>query len=241
MDEMKMIWRIFLVMLVAFDVGVAQKEVTPDVTWDQMNELILGADVETFDMRPRAVIFRVYYDEIWRDGQFIVDGAPSKHTCPIKYDILNQEVNFLVGSVPYVMPAARIDGFILTEMKSGEEMNHEFVVVPHPRKEDKHDIYEVAVKGDVEFLVEHDADKSAPDYIPSLDLGSVDENITIKRRFFIRDTTGEIQKVPRGKRAGTKFFKDYPGASEYLEQNEVSFKERADIEALVRHINRTDS
>lgn len=212
-------------------------ETSPDVTWDQMNDLAAGSDVETFDLRKRDKIFRVFLDVNWLDGWFIShDLTETTRTTPIKYDILNQEINFLIGDQAYVMPTESIKGFVLNSVAGGNFRQIEFTVLPDYKRKNQLQIYEVAVKGDYSLLVEHDAEKNAADYIPSLDLGSVSEGIDFKTRFFVQDPSGEIHKVKGRKRPGRKLFESFENGKN-LNFTNVDFKEREDLESLVKELN----
>jgi hypothetical protein len=212
-------------------------ENSPDITWDQMQDLQAGTDVETFDLRKRDVIFRVFFDEQWLDGWFIShDLAETTRSTPIKYDILNQEINFLIGDQAYVMPKENVKGFVLNSVAGGNFKQYEFVVLPAYRKKNKLQIYEMAVKGEYSLLVEHDAEKNAADYIPSLDIGSVSEDVNFKTRYYVQDTDGELHKVKGGHRAGRKLFSGFE-RGEGLVYDDVDFKNREDLINLVTQLN----
>lgn len=189
--------------------------------------------ITTYDLRKRTKIERVFFNDDWSEGKFIFsDNHDSQRTFPLKYDILNQELNVdLAGSI-YVVPLDSIRGFLIENSLSLND--YKFII----RKTGKGaEIFETIVKGENQLLVKHTAEKLKADYQPALDTGSRDEKVIKKQQFYFLDKDGHLLEIPKQKKAAKVLFSGYSSAKKYLAKNKVNFKDKDSLRELVLFMN----
>ncbi|MCR9289884.1 MAG: hypothetical protein NXI23_21120 [Bacteroidetes bacterium] len=200
-----------------------------------MADLYPTEAVETYDLRTRTEIKRVFFNQEWLEGHLLfIDGKTSNENFPIKYDILNQELNVSVGNAIYAVPlSAKTHGFILKKVIGPE---YEFRI-RKIGKEVNPTIFEVAVKGKYQLFVKHYAEKIKPNYVAALDAGTRDEKAVVKELFYLLDNRGRLIEIPKKQKAAREVLGEYTSARRYLAKNKVNFKDRESLRELVLFMN----
>lgn len=198
-------------------------------------KMLPGEAIETFDLIERKEIKRVFFVDDWSEGQFFFSvDQNAQRTFPLKYDILNQELNVDVAGSIYLVPLDSIYGFSLQNISGLSD--HEFII-RKSAKEKKTEIFEVVVRGKHQLLVKHIAEKLKADYQPALDSGSRDERIVKKEHFYFIDKNGQLVEIPKKKKSAQALFSEYSKAKEYLANHKVNFKNKEDLQRLFLFIN----
>lgn len=197
--------------------------------------LYSGEAIETYDLRKVTKIKRVFFKEEWLDAQIVfIDENKKSKNFPVKYDILNQEINVSVQGSIYVLPTALIDGFILSDVL-GEIA--EFTIFKDENKGPT-GIFEVIESGKFTFLEKHSAKRIKADYQPTLDVGSKDEKAVRKNTFYLMDDRGQFFEIPTKKKLAKELFNRYPSGKKYLAKHKVNFKNSNNLKELVILMNK---
>ena len=201
-----------------------------------MDDLYPAEAVESFDLRTRKKIDQYFLFADWHKGTlFMKDGRASKTQHYLKYDILNNEVNVNIEGSPYVVPSKLLAGF---EIEDANGDVHHFVRAPLPTGRRDRVFFREEVKGDFDFLVYYKTERLPANYVAALDAGSLDQRVTSKEEFFIR-WNEKILEIPTKKKSAIKFFAQFPGAHDYLDDNRVNFKKKEDLESFVKFMNQS--
>lgn len=201
-----------------------------------MDDLYPGEAVQSYDLRTRKKIDQYFLFADWYKGTlFMEDGRVSKNEHYLKYDLLNNEVNVDIEGSPYVIPSKLLAGFAIVD---GDGVEHRFVRAPLPNAKNRPVFFQEEVKGDLDFLVYHKTERLPANYVAALDAGSLDQRVTSKEEFFLR-WDEEILEIPTKKKAATRFFAQFPGAEDYLDENRVNFKKKEDLESFVKFMNQS--
>jgi hypothetical protein len=198
-------------------------------------KLLPGEAIETFNLIERKTIKRVFFIDEWSEGNFLFStNQQTRRTFPLKYDVLNQELNVDMAGSIYLVPLDSIYGFTLENLLSLKD--YEFTV----RKSGKGksaEIFEVLVDGQYQLLVKHVAEKLQADYQPALDTGSRDERIVKKEYRYFIDNEGRLLEIPKKKKSAEELFSNYPSAKQYLAKNKVNFKNKENLKGLILFMN----
>lgn len=200
-----------------------------------MAKLYPSEAVETYDLRSRKKVKRVFYYDDWMEGQFLFfDQSRAGRTFPLKYDILNQELNVDMGGSIYIVPLDSIHGFVFESLIN---KGHEFTIRKTGKGYSQATIFEVVEKGTYKLLTQHYVERLRANYQPALDTGSRDEKIVRKQAFYLIDTHGRLIEIPKKKKAAEQVMSKYKPAQKYLGKNKVNFKNEKDLKKLVLFMN----
>ncbi len=199
-----------------------------------IDDLYPAEAIESFDLRTRKKIDQYFLFADWYKGTlYMKDGRVSKNEHYLKYDLLNNEVNVNIEGSPYVIPGKLLAGFAIVDE---EGVEHRFIRADLPNGNKKGVFFQEEVQGDLDFLVYHKTERLPANYVAALDAGSLDQRITSKEEFFLR-WEEEILEIPTKKKAAAKFFAQFPGAEDYLDENRVNFKKKEDLESFIKFMN----
>lgn len=216
----KMTLKNFLLFFIVFPVTLFAQRNNPHQAVTT-SKLYPAEAIETFDLRKTTKIERVFFNEDWLEGKFIFSADyNARQTFPLKYDILNQELNVDVAGAIYVVPLDSIHGFVLENSLSVN--NYEFTI-RRRAGEKSAEIFEIAINGENQLLIKHQAEKLNANYQPALDTGSRDEKVIKKQRFYLLDQDGHLLEIPKKKKAAESLFSQYPNAKKYLAKKQSQF------------------
>lgn len=189
--------------------------------------------IRTFDLEERIVIHQHFYNTEWKEAKIFKDDASKGFLAMIKYDILNQRINFLFQSVAMLSSSRKISSFTFLQSKQ------KFIGLIPPNWNVGKVFFESILEGKYGLLLYHEGVKQKPDYHPVLNTGSKSEKIIEKQTYYLLENE-KVFKIPSRKKAATKFFKDYLKDVGYLKEHKVNFKKQADLIQLFHFMNEMD-
>ncbi|MFT4760709.1 MAG: hypothetical protein ACI9XO_000566 [Paraglaciecola sp.] len=205
------------------------------------NRLYPAGDVEVYDLRKRTKIKRFFLENNWLECQFLfLDTSKTQRTFPLKLDILNQELVVDLYGSEYIVPMDSIHGFVLEDYYSQVSGNakREFTIRRNNSKSGKRrSVFEIIVKGEYQLLVGYYAEMLKANYNAAIDVGSLDEKIVKKDKFYLIDDDGRLFEIPKKKKAAIAIFNKYPAANKFLAKNKVNFKSKESLNRLVLFMN----
>ena len=84
------------------------------VTADEMTHPVT---IRTFDLEQRTLVNQHFYNSGWLDAKIFKAESSEGYPAMIKYDILNQQVNFLLRNQAMIASSKKIDSFIFSKSK----------------------------------------------------------------------------------------------------------------------------
>ncbi len=221
---MKKYLLIFLV--IGFTLKVSSQSRIPQAT----NELTHPITIRTFDLAQRTLIHQHFYNSAWMDAKIFKETSTKGFPAMIKFDILNQQVNFLFQNRVMVASSQKINSFIFTKSKK------KFIgLVPKNWKRGKV-FFEALLEGKYTLLVFHEGIKQKPDYDPILHAGSKDEKIVEKQTYYLFEN-GKVAKIPSKKKAAIRFFEAYLKTTDYFKTHKINFRKQEDLIKLFHFMN----
>ncbi|MFK7981575.1 MAG: hypothetical protein AB8G86_16450 [Saprospiraceae bacterium] len=194
------------------------------------NEITHPITIRTFDLAESTLIHQHFYNTAWMDAKIFKNELSKGFPAMIKYDILNQQVNFLSHNRAMVASSRKISSFTIPQL------GKKFIGLAPKNWKRGIVFFEALLEGKYTLLLFHEGIKQKPDYDPILNVGSKSEKIIEKQTYcLLKD--GEVFKIPSRKKAGIKFFSTYKKATAYLKEHKVNFKEQADLIGLFRFMN----
>ncbi len=217
---------VLILLLISFNQKVVGQS-RPIVT---ANELTHPVTIKTFDLEERTLIHQHFYNSAWLDAKIFKAESSKGFPAMIKFDILNQQINFLLRNQAMVAASRKINSFIFTKSKK------KFIgLVPKNWKRRKV-FFESIVEGKYTLLLYHEAIKQKAEYHPVLNTGSKSEKIVEKQTYYLLQD-GKVFRVPTKKKAAIKFFGNYINAADYMKTHKVNFKKEEDLIALFDFMN----
>ena len=190
--------------------------------------------VPTFDLRSKKEVKRVFLIEDWSEGKFLFSTEyQTQQTFPLKYDILNQELNVNISNSIVVAPLSLIKGF-----KVFDGLKPATFLVLKPKGWNKSpSFFELLVDGEYKLLVHHYTKILPPNYNPALNSGSKNSEVKRKKDLYLLHN-GIISEVSAKKKKAKKFFAKFEALKDYFKQNDVKFNHQDDFVKVVEQLNK---
>ena len=194
------------------------------------DELTHPVTLRTFDLEQRTLIHQHFYNPGWLDAKIFKEESAKGFPAMIKFDILNQQVNFLFQNLAMVASSRKINSFTFTKSKK------KFIGLVPKNWNRRKVFFESIVEGKYTLLLYHEAIKQKADYHPVLNTGSKDEKIVEKQTYYLLQE-GKVFKIPSKKKAAIKLFEEYINVADYVKTHKVNFKQEEDLIKLFGFMN----
>ena len=211
-------------------IGLNQKAFSQARAIVTADELTHPVTIRTFDLEQQTLIHQHFYNSGWLDAKIFKAEATKGFPAMIKFDILNQQVNFLLRNQAMVAASRKINSFTFTKSKK------KFIGLVPQNWKGRKVFFESILEGKYTLLLYHEGIKKKPDYDPILGTGSKDEKIIEKQTYYLLQDE-KVFKIPSKKKAAIKFFEQYINAADYVKRHKVNFKKEEDLIALFDFMN----
>lgn len=214
---------LFLPAFLSAQVGVDDKKA-------RLNAVTSNEAIEMFDLTERISIRKFFYNTEWKAAHILGNEQVAGKDLLIKYDILNQQINVNIQQVAMVASNRVLSGFVFLGTRQ------KFIYIEPGNWTKGKTFFEVLEEGEYALLVHHSAKKLKANYNAALDTGSKSETITQKEAYYVMKAD-KVFEIPQKKKAAEKFFSKYSKATKYLKNNKVKFKNKEDLQGLIRYLN----
>ncbi len=238
-------FKMILAVLVVISTSITlhgQQGVVGDEYRLALDDLYARGSMQEFDLRKKVSIDRIFFRDSWLRGHVFYDEERrTTNEYNLKFDLWNKDVIVNILGDSYLVPKEGMKGFFLEEVRDDGDILHRFVVEDYrksKRSKAKSIIFELAVEGRYTLLIRHKPELLKSNRVEALDMGDQNDRVLHKKYFFLRDTNGRIHKIPKRRKAAIKFFQRFRESTEYLENNDVNFKDRKSLSQMISYMNK---
>ncbi|WP_224997617.1 hypothetical protein [Cesiribacter sp. SM1] len=217
----------------------AQNAVYVDGKGVDMNTNIWGT-IQQLDRREYSVENeQQYLDKNWLEGEIFMKTGVNIEGFPLRYDLVNQEIEIKAGSEIKVLPLSKVDSFSLIAL-NGKNKNyvssitsHNYGNAPNPG------CYEKVASADSWSLYKnYTVVLEQPNYNIALNTGSKDAKTKVITTYYFSHEDQTIEVVNSVKKFNEKLPRDIHDATKaYIKENRIKMKNEEDLVKMLSFLN----
>ena len=196
-----------------------------------------GETIVEFDYRTYEVIGSYYLFDDWQMGDVELYTGTSIHDQWINYNTENDMLEIKTEDQVKVVPVQKIYRFIVKGQNDGDRT---FIPCQYYVLEEEVPLVgmcEAIDSGYYGLLIKYSSDVKEATYVPALDMGKKEEEITITKKYYL--TFGSnVSPIPRKKQLFISLYKPYNSELvSFMKEHKLNHKKELDLRMILSYLN----